>query len=178
MRRAFVPREAYIKVTFGPSVEERAAARWISAPDVLLLAIERQRSMPVLPIGEALLNLGLVTPAQLDRALELQRGDVPLGEMLVSSGVISRSNLETAIAHKMGYPLVDLTRFPVEEAAARMLEALRRTVQAIGEVTGERAQRLAQVEKLFSTGQPTAPRQRAVLKAIPKARSKAARKAA
>jgi hypothetical protein len=62
--------------------------------------------------------------------------------------------------------------------STRMLDALRRTVQAIGEVTGERAQRLAQVEKLFSTGLPTAPRQRAVLKAIPKARSKAARKAA
>jgi hypothetical protein len=122
LRRVFIPREAYIGVTFGQSVEERAAARWISTPDVLLLALERQRSMPVLPIGEALLNLGLVTPSQLDRALADQRGNVPLGEMLVCSGVISRSNLEAAIAHKMGYPLVDLTRFPVEEAAARMLQ--------------------------------------------------------
>ena len=40
----------------------------------------------------------------------------------------------------------------------RMLDALHRTVQATGEVTGERAERLAQVEKLFSTGLPTAPR--------------------
>ena len=38
----------------------------------------------------------------------------------------------------------------------RMLEALHRTVRATGEVTGERAERLAQVEKLFSTGLPTA----------------------
>jgi len=121
LQRVFIPREAYMKATFGQSAEERAAARWISTPEVLLLAIERQRSMPVLPIGEPLLNLGLITPAQLSRALAVQRGDVPLGEMLVSAGIISRSNLETAIAHKMGYPLVDLTRFPVDEAAARML---------------------------------------------------------
>ena len=61
---------------------------------------------------------------------------------------------------------------------ARMLEALHRTVQATGEVTGERAKRLAQVEKLFSAGLPIVPRRKATLKAIPKAPNKAARKAA
>lgn len=65
----------------------------------------------------------------------------------------------------------------------RMLEALRRTVQATGEVTGERAQRLAEVENLFSTGLATAPPRRATtskatLKAVPKAPRKAPRKAA
>jgi hypothetical protein len=35
--------------------------------------------------------------------------------------VISRSDLDTALAHKMGYPLVDLTRFPVDLEAARRL---------------------------------------------------------
>jgi Protein of unknown function (DUF3141) len=60
----------------------------------------------------------------------------------------------------------------------RMLEALHRTVQATGEVTGERAERLAQVEKLFSTGLPAAPPQKATLRAVRKAASNAARKAA
>jgi hypothetical protein len=46
---------------------------------------------------------------------------MPLGEMLAVSGVITKSELQAAIAHKMGYPLVDLTRFPIEEAAARAL---------------------------------------------------------
>jgi hypothetical protein len=59
-----------------------------------------------------------------------------------------------------------------------MLDALHRIVRATGEVAGERAQRLAQVEELFSTGLPTAaPRKtasKATLKAVPKAARKAA----
>ena len=60
----------------------------------------------------------------------------------------------------------------------RMLEALRRTVEATGEVTGERVKRLAQVEQLFSTGLPSAPRQKATTKASLKVVPKVARKAA
>ena len=30
-------------------------------------------------------------------------------------------DLQTALAHKMGYPLVDLTRFPIDVLAARKL---------------------------------------------------------
>jgi pimeloyl-ACP methyl ester carboxylesterase len=39
----------------------------------------------------------------------------------------------------------------------RLLEALRRTVEATGEVTGERAERLARIKKLYSAGLPTTP---------------------
>jgi hypothetical protein len=60
----------------------------------------------------------------------------------------------------------------------RLLEILHRTVRATGEVTGERAQRLAQVEQLFSTGLPAAPSRKATLKVVPKPRSKVARTAA
>ena len=41
--------------------------------------------------------------------------------MLVAAGMIKRSDLRTALAHKMGYPLVDLTRFPVDPVAAAKL---------------------------------------------------------
>ena len=47
----------------------------------------------------------------------------------------------------------------------RILEMLHRTVRATGEVTGERAERLAQVEKLFGTGLPTAAPEKAISKA-------------
>jgi hypothetical protein len=60
----------------------------------------------------------------------------------------------------------------------RMLEALRRTVEATGEVTGERVKRLAQVEQLFSTGLPSDPRQKATSKARLKVVPRVARKAA
>ena len=119
--RVFVPRSAYQRCDFGPSAEEIAARRWIVEPKALLEAIERQQRMPVLPIGQSLIDLGMITPHQLERALQQQPADVPLGEALVKAGIISRSDLQTALAHKMGYPLVDLARFPVEPAAAKKL---------------------------------------------------------
>jgi len=59
---------------------------------------------------------------------------------------------------------------PDRAVRARMLKALHRTVEATGEVTGARAQRLAQVQELFSQGLPTAPvhKKRATPKAVPK----------
>jgi len=59
---------------------------------------------------------------------------------------------------------------------ARLLEALRQTVRATGEVSGERAERLAQVEKLFRMRLPATSRRKAPLKAIRKAPSKVTRK--
>ena len=75
----------------------------------------------MLPLGYSLRELGLLTEAQLYRALGGQPANVPLGEMLVAEGTIKRSDLQTALAHKMGYPLVDLTRFPVDPDAAAKL---------------------------------------------------------
>jgi hypothetical protein len=118
--RMFVPRSTYQACAFGPTSRDTAAEHWVASPQQLLAAIERQQRTPVLPIGQSLLNLGLVTQKQLDRALT-QPGDAPLGERLVDSGVISHADLQTAIGHKMGYPLVDLTRFPVDPAAAHKL---------------------------------------------------------
>jgi hypothetical protein len=118
--RVFVPRGAYRRSEFGPTSQDSAAEQWIATPAQLAEALRNQARMPVLPIGQSLLNLGLVTRAQLDRALE-RNSDAPLGERLVESGVISQADLQTAIAHKMGYPLVDLTRFPIDHNAARKL---------------------------------------------------------
>ena len=77
--------------------------------------------MPMVRIGEALIALGFINEAQLDEALEQQRSDrsVPLGELLVRKGLVSRADLQTALARKMGYPLVDVTQFPVETEALR-----------------------------------------------------------
>ncbi|MDH3209634.1 MAG: hypothetical protein OEM00_01135 [Burkholderiaceae bacterium] len=119
IQRVFVPRSAYTHSEFGPSAKEVAAEHWVTTPSGLLDAIELQRRKPMLPIGQSLLSLGLVTQAQLDHVLAEQSGDKPLGEMLAAAGVISRTDLQTAIAHKMGYPMVDLTRFPIDPVALR-----------------------------------------------------------
>jgi type II secretory ATPase GspE/PulE/Tfp pilus assembly ATPase PilB-like protein len=93
----------------------------VVTPEQLLAAIEQQGKMPMVRIGEALMALGMINQAQLEEALERQKRDrsVPLGELLVTSGLVSRHDLQTALARKMGYPLVDLEKFPIESEALR-----------------------------------------------------------
>jgi type II secretory ATPase GspE/PulE/Tfp pilus assembly ATPase PilB-like protein len=90
--------------------------------------------MPMVRIGEALIALGHITPAQLDEALAQQRQQrgVPLGELLLRNGTVSRENLQAALARKMGYPLVDVTQFAVDAAAlARIPFPMARRLQAL-----------------------------------------------
>ncbi|HET9644283.1 MAG TPA: ATPase, T2SS/T4P/T4SS family [Burkholderiaceae bacterium] len=100
-----------------------AAIRPIVAPEQLIRAIEEQGRRPVARIGEALVALGLITREQVEKALEHQRKDrkLPLGELLVQQSIISRQDLQLALMRKMGYPLVDAERFPVEAEAVRRL---------------------------------------------------------
>jgi Type II secretion system (T2SS), protein E, N-terminal domain len=121
IQRVFVPRSAYSRCEFGASAEEMAARHWIASPAQLLEALSRQQHQPVIPLGQSLLELGLLTQAQLDRTLAGLGGRAALGEALVSSGLVSRADLQTALAHKMGFPLVDLARFPQDPAAMALL---------------------------------------------------------
>ena len=118
--RSFVPRGAYARFETGYSALEAAAIHWIATPAQLLSAIDSRHHVPVLSMGQALLDLGQLTPEQLQR-VAAQPGKAPLGERLVASGVMPPSDLHTAIAHKMGYPLVDLARFPIDPKAVTRL---------------------------------------------------------
>ncbi|MBK6471424.1 MAG: Flp pilus assembly complex ATPase component TadA, partial [Betaproteobacteria bacterium] len=78
--------------------------------------------------------LGFITEAQLEDALVQQRADrsVPLGELLVRKGVVSRVDLQTALARKMGYPLVDVLQFPPDtEAVTRLPYAVSARIPAL-----------------------------------------------
>jgi hypothetical protein len=124
LQRMFLPRTAYRKVEFGPTaVESAAAVSWITTPEDLLAAIERQPTAPVLPTGTALIHMGLATTRQIERALQAQaeKPDSPLGQILVAAGIVTQYDLEAALAHKMGYPLVDVERFPIQLEATRRL---------------------------------------------------------
>jgi hypothetical protein len=123
LQRVFVPTAAYTRCVLGPSVHEEAAVHWHATPQALLAAVEQQPLRKVLPIGQAMFNLGLLSARQLAGFLKLQSAErsTPIGEMLVIAGVISRADLRTALVHKMGYPLVDLSRFPSDGAALREL---------------------------------------------------------
>lgn len=117
VQRVFVPRSAYERSLFSESVEAAAARHWIATPAELLQAIATQHQRPVLPMGQALLALGIATPQQLLQAMAEPLGEMPLGERLVATGAITQGDLHTVIAHKMGYPVVDLSRFPVDPVA-------------------------------------------------------------
>ncbi len=121
LQREFVPRPPGGSFVLGLSVQDVAAERWHATPRTLLAALAEQHRLPVRPLGESLLALGMVTPTDLERTLAAKREEEPLGEALVARGLLSGADLHTAIAHKMGYPFVDLTRFPVDPAAARKL---------------------------------------------------------
>ena len=90
--------------------------------------------MPMVRIGEALIALGFINDGAAREALSQQREDrsVPLGELLVRSGLVSRADLQTALARKMGYPLVDVTQFAAEaEALARLPYAVASRLPAL-----------------------------------------------
>ena len=121
--RVFVPHAACAAVTYGKSAEETAAERWIATPEQLLAALDNQKNAPIKPLGQALLDLGFITHGTLNRVINEQgpERERPLGEMLVAQGLLERADLQTALAHKMGYPLVDLMRFPLDAQAVRKL---------------------------------------------------------
>ncbi len=120
VRRVFVPRAAYSRCEFGASAEEMAARHWIASPAKLLAAV-MQPEPSVKPLGQSLIELGLITPAQLEASLATLDGKTALGESLVNAGLLSRTDLQTALARKMGFPLVDLERFPIDTGALSLL---------------------------------------------------------
>ena len=67
--RIFVPQAACESLAFGKTAEEEAAERWIATPDQLFAALEAQRTAPVKPLGDALVDLGFVTRGVLEHAV-------------------------------------------------------------------------------------------------------------
>jgi len=95
-------------------------------PDQLMVALEQQSKMPMIRVGEALLRLGYIDQDQLQQALERQKTErsAPLGELLVNMGFLTRRELNMALARKMGYPVVDVTHFPIEADALKKISML------------------------------------------------------
>ncbi|TSE35893.1 hypothetical protein [Tepidimonas charontis] len=102
-----------------------SAPPMVETPEQLKEALERQARLKPVPIGEALVGLGKLTAAQLRQALERQKREPnqPLGQMLVQMGLIQPADLQVALARKMGYPFVDVRKFPVDAAALRLVPA-------------------------------------------------------
>ena len=119
LQRILVPRAAGLTCTFGPPATD--AGRWIVDPAGLRAAIASQRGKRMPRMGEAFVQLGFVTPQQMDSVLAQASPRGRLGERLVQERLITPEQLEAGLAHKLGYPLVDLKRFPVDPACVRLL---------------------------------------------------------
>ncbi len=122
------------RATRPQSVGDMLSGVQIANAEQLAKAIDQQARMPMVRIGEALVGLGFITEPQLAEALRLQSADrrLPLGELLVSRGDVTRADLQTALSRKMGYPIVDVGAFPVEnEAALRLPLAAARRLNAL-----------------------------------------------
>ena len=107
----------------GRKLGDMLVVKHIITPEELAAAVEAQARMPMVRIGEALTALGFITQAQLDETLLQQRDNrsVPLGELLVRKNLVTRTDLQTALARKMGYPLVDVLQFQADaEAVGRV----------------------------------------------------------
>ena len=121
LNRVFVPRAAPLRCEFGPTADGRAPVRWITDRMALRAAFASQRNRRIPRIGEALAQSGFETPLQIAQALAQPGLHGRLGERLVQQGLVTPARLETGLAFKLGYPLVDLARFPIDTACARVL---------------------------------------------------------
>ncbi|MEY2683259.1 MAG: hypothetical protein RJA09_403, partial [Pseudomonadota bacterium] len=109
--------------TMTPDAMVASAPVMIENMEQLATALENQTRLKPVPIGEALLGLGKITPEQLTLALNHQKkkNSLPLGQMLVEMGLITAADLQTALARKMGYPFIDLSKFPIDVGALRQV---------------------------------------------------------
>jgi type IV pilus assembly protein PilB len=93
-------------------------------------------------LGQILIELGYITPEQLETALEEHRKTPKsLGRVLIDMGMIKEADLVRALAEQVGLEFVDLNEFPIDATATVLLpEALSRRYRAIP--IGERDGRL------------------------------------
>jgi type IV pilus assembly protein PilB len=73
-------------------------------------------------LGEILVEEGLITAEQLDRALlEQSRTDQLLGRILIDLKMVKESDLMAALAKQIGFRFVDLTDFTIDGSAAGLI---------------------------------------------------------
>jgi type II secretory ATPase GspE/PulE/Tfp pilus assembly ATPase PilB-like protein len=75
-------------------------------------------------LGQILLREELLTQKELDAAVGSQQSDrkLPLGEILVEMGVLDRATLNRLLVRKLGIPFVDATRFQIDPEVLTLVE--------------------------------------------------------
>jgi len=74
------------------------------------------------PIGERLLERGLIDAAQLEKALEAQtKSGGPLGELLVQMGLLEEDALNAVLSDQLEIPVVNLKHTPIDPEAGILI---------------------------------------------------------
>ncbi|MGC8916423.1 MAG: type IV-A pilus assembly ATPase PilB [Thermoanaerobaculum sp.] len=75
-----------------------------------------------LKLGELLLKAGMITPAQLEKALEDQRSrGGKLGEVLRRLGYVSEEDIIECLSHQYGVPSINLRNFDIDPQVAKLI---------------------------------------------------------
>ncbi|MFN3412527.1 MAG: type IV-A pilus assembly ATPase PilB [Thermoanaerobaculum sp.] len=78
--------------------------------------------MMALKLGELLLKAGMITPAQLEKALEEQRSrGGKLGEILQKLGYVTEDDIIECLSHQYGVPSINLRNFDIDPAVAKLI---------------------------------------------------------
>ncbi len=85
---------------------------------------DRDQTHPESQIGQALLREKVISTEELDKAVSLQQRDrkLPLGEILVEMGVIDRATVNRLLVRKLGIPFVDPARFDIDQRALALVD--------------------------------------------------------
>jgi len=100
-----------------------AETAFVLMSKVLMPSTLPHASTPPLRLGEALVQQGLLTAEDLQRALELQqRTGERLGRILIALGLIKRQQLYQVLAKLWELPFVDLLQTPPDQKLARRFD--------------------------------------------------------
>lgn len=73
-------------------------------------------------VGELLVKTGIITPDQLERAVESQQsGGGFLGSHLVKLGFVSEQDLTEALSNHYGVNIVELDSYTIDESALQLI---------------------------------------------------------
>ena len=137
-RRTAQPGPAAQVPVFGPQLTTRPHDSVPGARSTGLIA-GRHVPMGGLPmsednqLGSLLIARGLLTPEQLDAALEEQeRTHRSLGRILIDQGLVTEAGLVSTLASQLGLDYVDVADYAVDASAATLIsDALARRYQAL-----------------------------------------------
>lgn len=83
----------------------------------LVASLEKLNSSEIKPLGQAIVELGLLTREQIDAALAKQKASPgkPLGEVLVDLKLLTTDEIKGVMAKRLGIPQVDLRKYEVDD---------------------------------------------------------------